>query len=93
MADHALLGLRIRRPAAFAGAYEPVAAPDTAVAFMRGDEVLVAVATRPGPPEGALQGADGRWRDVLNGDERVLGASVALAELLDEYGIAVLERA
>ena len=88
-----LLGLRIRRPGAFAGAYEPVAAPDTAVAFLRGDEVLVAVATRPGPPEGALQGADGRWRDVLNGDERVLGASVALAELLDEYGIAVLERA
>ena len=88
-----LLGLRIRRPGAFAGAYEPVSAPDTAVAFLRGDEVLVAVATRPGPPEGALEGADGRWRDVLNGDERVLGSSVALAELLDEYGIAVLERA
>ncbi len=88
-----LLGLRIRRPGAFAGAYEPVDAPDTAVAFLRGDEVLVAVATRPGPPEGALQGAVGRWRDVLNGDERVLGSSVALAELLDEYGIAVLERA
>ena len=88
-----LLGLRIRRPGAFAGAYEPLSAPDTAVAFLRGDEVLVAVATRPGPPEGALEGADGRWRDVLNGDERVLGSSVALAELLDEYGIAVLERA
>ena len=88
-----LLGLRIRRPDAFAGGYEPVRAPDTAVAFLRGGEVLVAVATRPGPPEGSLEGADGRWRDVLNGDERVLGSSVALAELLDEYGIAVLERA
>ena len=63
------------------------------MAFVRGGEVLVAVATRPGPPEGALQGAEGRWRDVLHGDERVLDSSVALAELLDEYGIAVLERA
>jgi (1->4)-alpha-D-glucan 1-alpha-D-glucosylmutase len=88
-----LLGLRIRRPDAFAGAYEPLTAPDTAVAFVRGGEVLVAVATRPGPPDGALQGAEGRWRDVLHGDERVLDSSVALAELLDEYGIAVLERA
>jgi (1->4)-alpha-D-glucan 1-alpha-D-glucosylmutase len=88
-----LLGLRIRRPQAFAGAYQPVSAPETAVAFLRGDEVLVLVATRPGPPEGTLEGADGRWRDVLHGDERELGSSVALGELLDEYGIAVLERA
>jgi len=88
-----LLGLRIRRPDAFAGAYDPLRAPDTAVAFTRGGEVLVAVATRSGPPDGAVEGADGRWRDVLYGDERELGASVALAELLDEYGIAVLERA
>ncbi|HEX3688620.1 MAG TPA: malto-oligosyltrehalose synthase [Solirubrobacteraceae bacterium] len=88
-----LLGLRIRRPDVFAGAYEPLGAPDTAVAYVRGGEVLVAVSTRPGPPDGTLEGADGRWRDVLHGDERELGASVALAELLDEYGIAVLERA
>jgi (1->4)-alpha-D-glucan 1-alpha-D-glucosylmutase len=88
-----LLGLRIRRPQAFAGAYQPVSAPETAVAFLRGDEVLVVVATRPGPPEGTLERADGRWRDVLYGDERELGSSVALGELLDEYGIAVLERA
>jgi (1->4)-alpha-D-glucan 1-alpha-D-glucosylmutase len=87
-----LLTLRIRRPDAFAGAYEPLPAPGTAVAFMRGGEVLVAVGTRPGPPEGTLEGADGRWRDVLHGDERMLGSSVALAEVLDEYGIAVLER-
>jgi (1->4)-alpha-D-glucan 1-alpha-D-glucosylmutase len=88
-----LLGLRIRRPESFSGGYEPLAAPDTAVSFLRGHDVLVAVATRPGPPEGALEGAQGRWRDVLHGDERVLDGSVALAELLDEYGIAVLERA
>ncbi len=88
-----LLGLRIRRPEAFAGRYQPLTAPGTAVAFTRGGEVLVAVATRAGPAEGALEGADGRWRDVLHGDERELGSSVALAELLDEYGVAVLERA
>jgi (1->4)-alpha-D-glucan 1-alpha-D-glucosylmutase len=88
-----LLGLRIRRADAFAAGYEPLTAPDTTVAFVRGaGEVLVAVATRPGPPDGALEGASGRWRDVLYGDERELGASVALAELLDEYGVAVLER-
>jgi (1->4)-alpha-D-glucan 1-alpha-D-glucosylmutase len=87
-----LLGLRIRRPESFSGGYEPLAAPDTAVSFLRGHDVLVAVATRPGPPQGALEGAQGHWRDVLHGDERVLDGSVALAELLDEYGIAVLER-
>ena len=63
------------------------------MAYARGGVVLVVVLTRSGPPGGALEGAEGRWRDVLYGDERVLGASVSLAELLDEYGIAVLERA
>jgi (1->4)-alpha-D-glucan 1-alpha-D-glucosylmutase len=87
-----LLGLRIRRPQAFGGDYEPLTGPEEAVAYLRGCEVLVAVATRPGPPDGALEGVQGRWRDVLAGDERVLSSSVALAELLDEYGIAVLER-
>ena len=88
-----LLGLRIRRPEAFAGAYDPRSAGEHTVAFVRGGDVLVVVATRPGPPEGALEGVEGRWRDVLYGDERVLDAPVTLAELLDEYGIAVLERA
>ena len=87
-----LLGLRIRRPDAFAGDYAPMAAPETAVAYLRGGQVLVAVATRAGLPDGALTGGEGRWRDVLYGDERELSSTVALAELLDEYGIAVLER-
>ncbi|MFZ1995230.1 MAG: malto-oligosyltrehalose synthase [Solirubrobacteraceae bacterium] len=88
-----LLGLRIRRPEAFAGGYEPLPAGETALAFVRGGDVLVAVATGPRPPDEPLEGAGGRWRDVLHGDERELGSSVAVAELLDEYGIAVLERA
>ncbi len=88
-----LLGLRIRRPGAFTGGYEPLSAGDSAVAYRRGEEVLVVVTTRPGPPAGALQGVSGRWRDVLYGDERMLEPPVTLAEVLDEYGIAVLERA
>ena len=87
-----LLGLRIRRPDAFAGDYTPLAAGDAAVAYRRGEEVVVAVATRPAIPDSELHGVAGRWRDVLYGDERVLDASVPLASVLDEYGIAVLER-
>ena len=88
-----LLGLRIRRPGAFSGGYVPLRAPEDAIAYLRGSEVLVAVATRQGPPDGALEDAEGRWRDVLTGEERVLEPSVPLAGVLDEYGIAVLERA
>jgi (1->4)-alpha-D-glucan 1-alpha-D-glucosylmutase len=88
-----LLRLRIRRPETFAGPYEPLSASDSTVAYLRGADVLVAVSAGPGPPQDTLEGAPGRWRDVLYGDERELGDSVALAELLDEYGIAVLERA
>jgi (1->4)-alpha-D-glucan 1-alpha-D-glucosylmutase len=87
-----LLGLRIRRPAAFAGDYRPLPGGEGVVAYLRGNEVAVAVATRPGLPAGALHGIDGTWRDVLYGDERRLASPVRAAELLDEYGIAVLER-
>ena len=87
-----LLGLRIRRPEAFAAGYAPLDAGDGAVAYRRGDDVVVAVAVRPGVPEGTLAGAAGRWRDVLYGEERVLDPGVPLTSVLDEYGIAVLER-
>ena len=69
-----LLAVRIRRPQAFAGAYRPLAAGDGAAAFMRDDELLVAVATRPGTVSGELSDAGGRWRDVLHGGERSLAA-------------------
>ncbi|MEA2179307.1 MAG: (1-_4)-alpha-D-glucan 1-alpha-D-glucosylmutase, partial [Solirubrobacteraceae bacterium] len=42
------LGLRARRPAAFAGGYEPVPAPEGVCAFVRGGEVLVVVPVRDG---------------------------------------------
>jgi (1->4)-alpha-D-glucan 1-alpha-D-glucosylmutase len=91
-----LLQLRIRRPEAFAGAYQPLTAGERCVAFVRGDEVLVAVAV--GPPEAqtrdedVLEGAAGEWQDVLAGELRTLGAQTPLRELLGEHGIAVLER-
>jgi (1->4)-alpha-D-glucan 1-alpha-D-glucosylmutase len=86
-----LLSLRIRRPRAFTGEYQPLAAGEDTVAFMRGAEVLVAVATRP-VASGSLSAVDGRWRDVLHGGERSLTSGPALSELLDEHGLAVLER-
>jgi hypothetical protein len=51
--------------------------------------VVVAVATRSTVPSGALA-IDGAWHDVLRGGDV---GSWALADLLDEHGIAVLERA
>jgi (1->4)-alpha-D-glucan 1-alpha-D-glucosylmutase len=56
------LALRARRPAAFAGSYEPVEAGENVVAFTRGGDVLVAVAVR-----GELNGfhePSGGWSDV-----------------------------
>jgi (1->4)-alpha-D-glucan 1-alpha-D-glucosylmutase len=87
-----LLGLRIRRPDAFSGAYGPLDAGDDTVAFTRGDQVLVAVATRPDVGGVALRGGAGRWRDLLTGDRRALTGETEVRRLLDDYGIAVLER-
>ena len=58
------LALRARRPAAFAGSYEPLDAGEDTVAFLRGGEVKVAVALRGGLREPV---APGKWRDVLRG--------------------------
>jgi len=87
-----LLGLRIRRPDAFTGAYRPLDAGDRTLAYLRGDEVLVAVDTRPGVPGGSLPAVAGRWRDVLTGEERSLDGGLTLSALLGEHGFAVLER-
>jgi (1->4)-alpha-D-glucan 1-alpha-D-glucosylmutase len=91
-----LLALRARRPKAFSGAYEPLEAGPCACAFLRGGDVLVCVAARDGWREGTLAGPQGsRWSDVLgaDGEPRELTAGEPLADLLDEHGVAVLERA
>jgi maltooligosyltrehalose synthase len=90
-----LLALRARRPEAFAGAYEPLEAGPSACAFLRGGDVLVCVAVRDGWRDGTLVGPQGSsWRDVLGADaeSRELTAGEPLADLLDEHGVAVLER-
>ena len=64
------LALRVGRPAAFTAGYEPLDAGDDVVAFVRGGEVLVAVAVR-----GDLQGftpPQGEWRDVVRTEHVLL---------------------
>ena len=88
-----LLGLRARKPEPFsAGAYDPVAAPDDVCAFVRGGQVLVAVAVRPRHAEGELVGVHGRWRNVFTGAEPSFGATVEVLTVLGAEGFAVLER-
>jgi (1->4)-alpha-D-glucan 1-alpha-D-glucosylmutase len=87
-----LLALRIRRPEAFAGDYQALEAAQDCVAFLRGGEILVAVATRAETPEGELGSVAGRWRDVLRGERRQLDERVSLRELLGRRGVGVFER-
>jgi (1->4)-alpha-D-glucan 1-alpha-D-glucosylmutase len=88
-----LLTLRARRPEPFVcGGYEPLAAGERACAFVRGGEMLVAVAVRDGAVDGILEGPRGRWRDVLHGGERSFDRRQPLAGVLDEWGLAVFER-
>ena len=64
------LALRARRPAGFAGVYEPLAAGPDVCAFTRGGEILVAVAVR-----GDLAGFRAPpvpWRDVFRTDSLLL---------------------
>jgi (1->4)-alpha-D-glucan 1-alpha-D-glucosylmutase len=88
---HALLALRMRRPGAFARDYGPLDAGPDCCAFVRGGEVVVAVAIRPGIPDGSLSPPTGSWRSALDGRE--ITGPLLLADLLDHHGIAVLERA
>jgi (1->4)-alpha-D-glucan 1-alpha-D-glucosylmutase len=90
-----VLDLRRRRPEAFAGAYTPVPAGDDVCAFLRGDDVLVAVALRErwrAPAWSLPTAADGTWRDVLSGAEFELPAHASAAGVLGPEGRAVLER-
>jgi (1->4)-alpha-D-glucan 1-alpha-D-glucosylmutase len=89
------LDLRARRPQAFAGAYTPVPAGDDVCAFIRGDDVLVAVALRERWTADSWRlpaAAEGRWRDVLTGAEFDLPARASAAGVLGPEGRALLER-
>ncbi len=87
-----LLGLRARRPEPFAGTYEPIDAGPSTCAFVRGGDVLVAVAVRSGPVEGTIEAPRGHWRDVLRGEERSFGSRIPAQDIVSDLGIAVFER-
>jgi (1->4)-alpha-D-glucan 1-alpha-D-glucosylmutase len=90
-----LLGLRARRPETFAaGGYEPLDAGASGCAYLRGGEVLVAVSLpRAGADaEPAIEGPEGRWRDVLRGEERSFAGRQSFTRLVDRHGIGVFER-
>jgi (1->4)-alpha-D-glucan 1-alpha-D-glucosylmutase len=89
------LDLRRRRPAAFAGVYDPVDAGPGVCAYARGRDVLAVAPVRDA--EGARlalgPGLAGRWRDVLTGAEHRLGETAVVAPLVSGYGVGLLERA
>ncbi len=88
-----LLGLRARRPGTFTnGGYQPLEAGSGVCAFLRADDVLVVVATRPARDARLVEAPGGRWRDVLSGDERSFSGQEQLGRLLDERTFAVYER-
>jgi (1->4)-alpha-D-glucan 1-alpha-D-glucosylmutase len=86
---HRALALRARRPIAFTGSYEPLAAGPDTVAFTRGGEVLAAARLR-GDGARALTLPEGIWLDVLG--DRELSGRLTVADLTGELGIALLER-
>ena len=63
------------------GSYEPLDAGARRCAFVRGGEVLVAVAVRAGGLRRRSTTPRGRWRDVLRGEERSFDARERLASL------------
>jgi (1->4)-alpha-D-glucan 1-alpha-D-glucosylmutase len=73
------LGLRAEHAAAFGGSYERVDAGDGVCAFVRGGEVLVAVAVRP---DATVRVPDG-WRDVLGVEGLALCVRPAREALVD----------
>jgi len=90
-----VLDVRRRRPEPFAGAYTPIPAGDDVCAFLRGDDILVAVAVRDRwrpEPWSLPAGIEGAWRDVITGAEFDLPAHASAAGVLGPEGRAVLER-
>jgi (1->4)-alpha-D-glucan 1-alpha-D-glucosylmutase len=64
-----LLALRARRPDSFAGGYTPLDVGPDAVAFLRGDDVVVAMPIREGGLDTfALELPRGRWRPAFEAD-------------------------
>ncbi|MCW2957464.1 MAG: treY [Solirubrobacterales bacterium] len=90
------LELRRSHPGAFTGDYTPIEAGEGVCAFLRGDDVLVAVTLREGvtgshgwaPPPSV----SGVWLDVLTGAEHELPDHASLTAVLGPDGRALLRR-
>jgi (1->4)-alpha-D-glucan 1-alpha-D-glucosylmutase len=87
----AALDLRRRKPDSFDFAYEPIEAGERAIAYMRGDNVLVAAEIFAGGADTLIDVPAGGWRDVISGRELDLSGRTRLADVLDDRGIALLE--
>ena len=91
---HHCLDLRRRLPGPFEGAYTPLDAGPSTVAFLRGDaEVLVVVPVRR-DRRAQVEMPGGSWIDVLGGGAVVtLRRRMPVTELTRRSGVAVLARA
>ncbi|MDY7000022.1 MAG: malto-oligosyltrehalose synthase, partial [Actinomycetota bacterium] len=98
----AALRLRAERPGSFeSGGHHPISAAGSAaehvVAFLRGDDVLVAVSrwtvrlTDNGWGDTTLALPDGRWTDVLSGATH--SGPAPAGELFGDLPVALLVRA
>lgn len=89
------LDLRARREATFGdGGYRPLDAGDGVCAFVRGDDVLVVVGVRDWQDARLELPEDlrGAWRHVLRDGDVALDADVAVTDVVDARGLALLER-
>ena len=87
------LALRRERPESFRGRYSPLEAGPSICAFMRGKDVFVVAPLREGWERVRLQGAEGRWRDVLSGREVSLAGRPEAEEAVRAPGGGLLVRA
>jgi (1->4)-alpha-D-glucan 1-alpha-D-glucosylmutase len=88
------LELRARRPEPFAGAYKPLDAGPDVVAFTRGEEaeVLVVVALREPELGTVIDIPEGRYRNVLTGEEHDLAGATPALSLAEPHGFGLYER-
>jgi (1->4)-alpha-D-glucan 1-alpha-D-glucosylmutase len=92
---HRTLALRARHETTFAdGAYRPIEAGPDVCAFARGDAVVVVVAVRDWTAASLALSDDltGVWRSVLGGVDVTLDGSPSVAAIVDQHGLALLER-
>jgi (1->4)-alpha-D-glucan 1-alpha-D-glucosylmutase len=89
------LDLRRRRPEPFEGAYMPLDAGPHVFAFLRGREVLAVVPIVEGGAGADVEipaAVEGRWRDVVTGEERELAGVVPVSSLVAGFPVALLEQ-